>query len=182
MTTAAAAASLAARSTAGVAAASSSLFARRSSAASTSALARFSTSAAAASAGDFQRPPSSPSSSNIPTVRDPKVAQVHTPPHVPSAQSPNYPSTWTEHQNPREHAMRGPRFEQIEVDFQPQPLSAMAMIQKEPVRLSSKRIVSCDGGGGPLGHPKIFINLDKPGPKACTYCGVRFELDHGAHH
>lgn len=24
-------------------------------------------------------------------------------------------------------------------------------------------------GGGPLGHPKIFINLDKPGPKACGY-------------
>jgi hypothetical protein len=25
-------------------------------------------------------------------------------------------------------------------------------------------------GGGPLGHPKIYINLDKPGPHACTYC------------
>ncbi|KAF9270212.1 hypothetical protein L218DRAFT_992856 [Marasmius fiardii PR-910] len=28
-------------------------------------------------------------------------------------------------------------------------------------------------GDGPLGHPKIYINLDKPGPKA--YCGIRFE-------
>jgi hypothetical protein len=25
-------------------------------------------------------------------------------------------------------------------------------------------------GGGSLGHPKIYINLDKPGPHACTYC------------
>ena len=25
-------------------------------------------------------------------------------------------------------------------------------------------------GGGPLGHPKIYINLDKPGPHPCSYC------------
>jgi hypothetical protein len=24
-------------------------------------------------------------------------------------------------------------------------------------------------GDGPLGHPKVFINLDKPGAKACPY-------------
>ncbi|SGY38050.1 BQ5605_C003g01949 [Microbotryum silenes-dioicae] len=35
--------------------------------------------------------------------------------------------------------------------------------------------------GGSLGHPKIFINLDKPGPKACNYCGIRFEKDVHAH-
>jgi uncharacterized Zn-finger protein len=43
--------------------------------------------------------------------------------------------------------------------------------------------VSCDGGGGALGHPKIFINLDPSGPQACNYCGLRFEMDHShAHH
>lgn len=26
-----------------------------------------------------------------------------------------------------------------------------------------------NAGGGPLGHPKIFINLDKEGPRACGY-------------
>ncbi|KAL9932223.1 hypothetical protein V8E36_008995 [Tilletia maclaganii] len=129
----------------------------------------FSHTAPASTQGDFQRPPYAPSSSNVPATRSPKIAVVHTPPHIPSAQSPNYPSTWSERQNPRENAMRGPRFEQTNEEFQPQPLSAMAMIQKEPVRLSSQRVVSCDGGGGPLGHPKIFINLDKAGPKACTY-------------
>ncbi|KAK0551088.1 hypothetical protein OC846_000820 [Tilletia horrida] len=135
--------------------------------------------------GDFARPASAPTSTNLPTAsgeRNTAIAQPHTPETIPSEQAPNYPSTWSANQNARENAMRGPRFEQMEVDFQPQPLSAMAMIQKEPVRLSSKRVVSCDGGGGALGHPKIFINLDKPGPKACTYCGVRYELDHGAHH
>jgi len=24
---------------------------------------------------------------------------------------------------------------------------------------STSRVVSCDGGGGPLGHPKVYINL-----------------------
>ncbi|CAD6884923.1 unnamed protein product [Tilletia controversa] len=143
---------------------------------------RSGSSSSTTSQGDFPRPPSAPSSSNVPNVRQPAIAQVHTPPHVPSTQSPNYPTTWSEGQNTREHAMRGPRFEQMEMDMQPQPLSAMAMIQREPVRLSSKRVVSCDGGGGPLGHPKIFINLDKPGPKACTYCGLKYELDTAAHH
>ncbi|KAH9460499.1 hypothetical protein Pst134EB_008670 [Puccinia striiformis f. sp. tritici] len=37
-------------------------------------------------------------------------------------------------------------------------------------------------GGGALGHPKIFINLDKPGPKPCGYCGLRFERSHDGHH
>lgn len=65
--------------------------------------------------------------------------------------------------------MKGPRFEQIDMRFQPQPLAAIEMIQREPIRLSSKRIAACDGGGGPLGHPRVFINLDKPGAKACPY-------------
>lgn len=34
--------------------------------------------------------------------------------------------------------------------------------------------MSCDGGGGPLGHPKIFINVDKPQICWCTYCGLPF--------
>ncbi|XP_067120531.1 NADH dehydrogenase [ubiquinone] iron-sulfur protein 6, mitochondrial isoform X1 [Centruroides vittatus] len=32
----------------------------------------------------------------------------------------------------------------------------------------------CNGGGGPLGHPKVYINLDQPGNHACGYCGLRF--------
>jgi NADH dehydrogenase (ubiquinone) Fe-S protein 6 len=42
------------------------------------------------------------------------------------------------------------------------------------VRWTQKKVVSCDGGGGPLGHPRIFINTDKPQICACTYCGVPY--------
>jgi len=61
------------------------------------------------------------------------------------------------------------------MDLQPQPLSAMEMINAEPIRMVHGRKAVCDGGGGPLGHPKIFINLDKPGARPCGYCGIRFE-------
>ena len=37
--------------------------------------------------------------------------------------------------------------------------------------------VSCDGGGGALGHPRVYINLDDGQPKACIYCGLRYQLD-----
>lgn len=37
--------------------------------------------------------------------------------------------------------------------------------------METRRIVSCDGGGGALGHPKVYINLDKAGePNVCPYC------------
>ena len=57
---------------------------------------------------------------------------------------------------------------------QPRPLAAIELIHKQPVRWSKKRVISCDGGGGPLGHPRIFINLDKPQVHGCTYCGLPF--------
>lgn len=75
--------------------------------------------------------------------------------------------------------MIGPRFEQTAQEFQPRPLAAIELIAEEPIRLISARVAVCDGGVGPLGHPKVFINLDKPGAHPCTYCGLRFEHDHG---
>lgn len=32
-------------------------------------------------------------------------------------------------------------------------MAAIELIHKQPVRWTKKRVVSCDGGGGPLGHP-----------------------------
>jgi len=35
----------------------------------------------------------------------------------------------------------------------------------------------CDGGGGPLGHPIEYIQLNKVNanePETCKYCGLRF--------
>ncbi|KDN40781.1 hypothetical protein K437DRAFT_275627 [Tilletiaria anomala UBC 951] len=140
------------------------------------------TSSALRPSGDVLRPRTAPSNAGLPASvardRRPAVAEPHTPPTVPEEQAPNYRSTWSVGQSPRENAMRGPRFEQTKMEFQPQPLSAMEMIQREPIRLVTSRVASCDGGKGPLGHPKVFINLDKPGAKSCSYCGIRFELDH----
>ncbi|CCM06748.1 uncharacterized protein FIBRA_09043 [Fibroporia radiculosa] len=84
-----------------------------------------------------------------------------------ASQAPNYPTTWSTSQRPRPHGRSGPRFEQTIMDLQPNPLSAMEMINSEPIRVVHGRKAVCDGGGGPLGHPKIFINLDKPGPRPC---------------
>ncbi|XP_071554828.1 NADH dehydrogenase [ubiquinone] iron-sulfur protein 6, mitochondrial [Temnothorax nylanderi] len=51
---------------------------------------------------------------------------------------------------------------------------AIELIDEVPPSPKKDRIVACDGGGGPLGHPKVYINLDKPGNHICGYCGLRF--------
>ncbi|KAI9676008.1 MAG: hypothetical protein M1817_000751 [Caeruleum heppii] len=81
------------------------------------------------------------------------------------AQAPNRWTTWSRSQQPRRKAMVGPRFEQTIMEYQPMPLAAIDLIHKQPVRWIKDNMVSCDGGGGPLGHPKIFINVDKPQAK-----------------
>ncbi|KAL8910389.1 MAG: hypothetical protein Q9171_004298 [Xanthocarpia ochracea] len=93
-------------------------------------------------------------------------------------QAPNRREPWSRSQQPRERAMSGPRFEQTIMEYQPQPQAAIELIHKQPVRWTKKRSVSCDGGGGPLGHPRIFINVDKPQINWCTYCGLPFAQEH----
>lgn len=58
--------------------------------------------------------------------------------------------------------------------IQPQPSAAIELIHQQPVRWTHSRVVSCDGGGGPTGHPRIFINTDKPEIATCGYCGLPF--------
>lgn len=40
--------------------------------------------------------------------------------------------------------------------------------------------VACDGGGGPLGHPRVYLTLSKEGEIECPYCSRRFVLKQGA--
>ena len=41
--------------------------------------------------------------------------------------------------------------------------------------------VSCDGGGGALGHPKVYLHLGVDDHKAvCPYCSKVFVLKEGA--
>ncbi|XP_043786959.1 NADH dehydrogenase [ubiquinone] iron-sulfur protein 6, mitochondrial [Apis laboriosa] len=51
---------------------------------------------------------------------------------------------------------------------------AIKLIAEVSPTSAKEKIVACDGGGGPLGHPKVYINLDKPGDHTCGYCGLRF--------
>ncbi|MBP9692629.1 MAG: zinc-finger domain-containing protein [Alphaproteobacteria bacterium] len=45
---------------------------------------------------------------------------------------------------------------------------------------TKKTVVRCDGGGGPLGHPAIYLNLGKENKGVCPYCSKCFvkDLDH----
>ncbi|KAG8696047.1 hypothetical protein FRC09_008758 [Ceratobasidium sp. 395] len=90
-------------------------------------------------------------------------------------QAPNRDKPWSTSQRVRPGPESNARFEQTDMSLQPAPLSAQALLEQEPIRLVHGRKAVCDGGGGPLGHPKIFINLDKPGPRPCGYCGILFE-------
>jgi uncharacterized Zn-finger protein len=40
--------------------------------------------------------------------------------------------------------------------------------------------VACDGGGGPLGHPKVYLNLGEQGRVECPYCSRTYVLREGA--
>lgn len=55
----------------------------------------------------------------------------------------------------------------------------MANSATDPVETvtTEKTAVDCDGGGGALGHPRVFLHI-KPdvGHIDCPYCGKRFEL------
>lgn len=38
------------------------------------------------------------------------------------------------------------------------------------------RDVACDGDGGALGHPKVYLSLDNEGRVECPYCDRLFVL------
>ncbi|KAI1363710.1 zinc-finger domain-containing protein [Xylaria arbuscula] len=97
-------------------------------------------------------------------------------------QAPNRTEIWSRSQRPRAAAMTGPRFEQTEFDLQPAAKAAIELIHKQPVRWTHERMVACDGGGGPAGHPRVYINTDKPEIATCGYCGLPFANEHNRKH
>ncbi|KAI1768855.1 zinc-finger domain-containing protein [Hypoxylon sp. FL1150] len=97
-------------------------------------------------------------------------------------QAPNRKEIWSRSQRPRATAMSGPRFEQTDFSLQPQPKAAIELIHKKPVAWTHDRVVACDGGGGPAGHPRVFINTDKPEIAICGYCGNPFAHEHHREH
>eukprot|EP00752_Nemacystus_decipiens_P016759 g14997.t1 len=55
---------------------------------------------------------------------------------------------------------------------------AEARIAEVPVVMVDGPVALCDGGGGALGHPLDYIQLDSPdgGPRACQYCGIMYQM------
>jgi len=43
---------------------------------------------------------------------------------------------------------------------------------------TNQTTVSCDGGGGALGHPRVFLHMED-GRVECPYCGREFVLTGG---
>jgi len=43
----------------------------------------------------------------------------------------------------------------------------------------SSRSISCNGGGGALGHPLVYLMIGADGWRDCGYCGRRFVLSTG---
>ena len=47
------------------------------------------------------------------------------------------------------------------------------MIPFETVTIDAT-VAACDGDGGALGHPKVYLNLAPAGRVECPYCSRRF--------
>lgn len=43
-------------------------------------------------------------------------------------------------------------------------------------------VVKCDGGGGALGHPAVYLNTGEAGAVECPYCDCKFVLKEGGGH
>ncbi len=50
----------------------------------------------------------------------------------------------------------------------------------DDVVVVSSPIVGCDGGGGALGHPLVYLRIEREGEVVCPYCSCRFVLVEGA--
>lgn len=49
------------------------------------------------------------------------------------------------------------------------------VIQAEEIVVSQKR-VACDGGGGALGHPLVYMEMGEDNSVECKYCDRLFVL------
>jgi uncharacterized Zn-finger protein len=49
----------------------------------------------------------------------------------------------------------------------------------EVIKVHSHR-VSCDGVGGALGHPRVYMEMGAEGWVECPYCDRKFVLAHGS--
>lgn len=58
-------------------------------------------------------------------------------------------------------------------------MGAISIDEPEIEEVETTR-VSCDGGEGALGHPKVYLDMGSKGMVECPYCDKRFVLKPGA--
>ena len=49
-------------------------------------------------------------------------------------------------------------------------------ISKSNIEIVSSKKVSCDGGGGALGHPKVYLEMGDENEITCPYCSKLFKI------
>ena len=59
-------------------------------------------------------------------------------------------------------------------------MSAQTSPADEAIPVESP-VVACDGGGGALGHPRVYLNMGDKSEIDCPYCGRHYVLKRGAH-
>lgn len=52
--------------------------------------------------------------------------------------------------------------------------------EPETVHVQGDKI-ACDGGGGPIGHPRVYLPLYGDGVVECPYCDRRYISTDGHH-
>lgn len=60
------------------------------------------------------------------------------------------------------------------------PTTASMVTPTEVIHVDS-RTVSCDGGGGGLGHPRVYLRIPE-NQIMCPYCSRLYVLNPGADH
>ena len=63
-------------------------------------------------------------------------------------------------------------------------MSANAAIPAPPETIEvAESQIACDGGGGALGHPRVYLTMRADGTVECPYCDRKFVLKagHGGH-
>ena len=58
--------------------------------------------------------------------------------------------------------------------------TAPAELSPEVIRVTGRR-VACDGGGGAMGHPRVWLNLGDDDHVTCPYCSREYILAGSAH-
>ena len=54
----------------------------------------------------------------------------------------------------------------------------MTIDAPEKITVPAKK-VSCDGDGGPLGHPRVYLTMDENDQVECPYCDRQYILQGG---